>query len=73
MWKVANTNGFSHLKMWKKCVISLMTEKDFWDKFHKKHNPKYYAKKKTKKKTSKEKKSYRNSTSERYPVFKVSG
>ena len=37
-----------------------MTEKDFWDKFHKKHNPEYYAKKKTKKeKTSKKKKSYR--------------
>ena len=50
-----------------------MTEKDFWDKFNRKHNPEYYAKKKTKKKTSKEKKSYRNSTSERYPVFKVSG
>jgi hypothetical protein len=50
-----------------------MTEKDFWDKFHKKHNPEYYAKKKTKKeKTSKEKKSYRNPTSERYPIFKVS-
>ena len=29
MWKVANTNVFLHLKMWKKCVISLMTEKDF--------------------------------------------
>ena len=50
-----------------------MTEKDFWDKFHNKHNPKYYAKKKTKeKKTSEEKKSCRDSTSKRYPVFKVS-
>ena len=48
MWKVAYTNAFSHLKMWKKCVISLMTEKDFWDKFNSKHNPGYhYAKKKT--------------------------
>ena len=50
-----------------------MTEKDFWDKFHNKHNPNYYAKKKTKKKkTSEKKKSYRDSTSKRYPVFKVS-
>ena len=54
MWKVANTNAFLHLKMWKKCVISIMTEKDFWDKFNLKHNPKYYyAKKKTEKKTKK--------------------
>ena len=30
-------------------VISMMTEKEFWDKFHAKHNPgHYYAKKKTK-------------------------
>ena len=27
-------------------LISMMTEKDFWDIFHKKHNPKYHAKKK---------------------------
>ena len=33
-------------------VISMMTEKDFWDKFNEKHNPGYYhAKKKIKKKT----------------------
>ena len=32
-------------------IISMMTEKDFWDKFHSKHNPKYHnAKKKTKRK-----------------------
>ena len=83
MWKAAITNAFLTLKMWKKCVIaefmwdgiiSMMTEKDFWDKFHKKHNPEYYAKKKTKeKKAPEEKKSYRDSTSKRYPVFKVSG
>ena len=30
-------------------VISMMTEADFWDKFHAKHNPGYhYAKKKNK-------------------------
>ena len=31
-------------------AISMMTEKDFWDMFHKKHNPKYYYAKKTKRK-----------------------
>ena len=53
-------------------VIDMMTEKDFWDKFNKKHNPRYYyATKKTKeKKTSKKKTSSADST-ERYPVFKV--
>ena len=31
-------------------VISMMTEADFWDKFHSKHNPgHYYAKKKIEK------------------------
>ena len=31
-------------------VISMMTEADFWDKFHAKHNPgHYYAKKKIEK------------------------
>jgi len=38
-------------------VIDMMTEKDFWDMFHKKHNPRYYnAKKKTKKKKTQNKK-----------------
>ena len=68
MWKVANTNGFSHLKMWKKCVISIMTEKDFWDKFNFKHNSRYYyAKKKTEKKNKKKSKEQEN-----YPTqFKI--
>ena len=45
--------------MWKKqmmldMVISMMTEKEFWDKFNSKHNPGYYyAKKKTEKKNKK--------------------
>ena len=31
-------------------VISMMTEKEFWDKFHAKHNPgHHYAKKKIEK------------------------
>ena len=28
-------------------VFSMMTERDFWDMFHKKHNPKYHDKKKS--------------------------
>jgi len=41
-------------------VTSMMTEKDFWDMFHKKHNPRYYhAKKKTEKKKTENKKTSR--------------
>ena len=54
-------------------AISMMTEADFWDKFHKKHNPEYYnAKKKTQKKKTKNKKTSRSKSTERYPIFKVS-
>ena len=68
MQKTANTNTFSHLKMKKKCVISIMTEKDFWDKFNFKHNPKYYyAKKKTEEKNKK-----KGEKQENYPTqFKI--
>jgi hypothetical protein len=53
-------------------VIDMMTEKDFWDKFNKKHNPKYYyASKKTKEKKTEKKKTSRSKSTERYPVFKV--
>ena len=49
-------------------AIDMMTEKDFWDKFNKKHNPRYYyGKKKTEKK-----KNHKRNTVKRYPVFKVS-
>ena len=27
-------------------IFSMMTERDFWDMFHSKHNPKYHAKRK---------------------------
>ena len=71
MWKMqkpAITNTFSHSKTWKKCVISIMTEKDFWDKFNFKHNPRYYyAKKKTEKKNKK-----KSEEQENYPTqFKI--
>ena len=50
-----------------------MTEKEFWDMFHKKHNPDYYYGKNTQeKKTQKKKKTGRAYTTKRYPVFKVS-
>ena len=50
-----------------------MTEKEFWDMFHKKHNPNYYyGKQKTQeKKTEKKKTDRKRYTAERYPVFKV--
>ena len=42
-------------------AISMMTEKDFWDMFHKKHNPRYHnAKKKTKEKKTENKKASRS-------------
>ncbi len=53
-------------------AISMMTEKDFWDKFNRKHNPQFYEKKNKKKKTSKKKKSRRSKSDGHYPVFKVS-
>ena len=53
-------------------VIDMMTEKEFWDKFNKKHNPRYYyASKKTKEKKTEKKKTSRSKSTERYPVFKV--
>ena len=53
-------------------AIEMMTEKDFWDMFHKKHNPRYYnAKKKTqKKKTKIKKKSRRTNSAKRYTFSK---
>ena len=53
-------------EMWKKqmmldMVISMMTEKEFWDKFNSKHNPGYYyAKKKTEKKNKKKDQKQKN-------------
>tara|TARA_Y100001963_G_scaffold147184_1_gene223137 strand:- start:741 stop:926 length:186 start_codon:yes stop_codon:yes gene_type:complete len=52
-------------------AISMMTEKDFWDKFNRKHNPQFYEKK-NKKKNKEKKKSSRSKTNRRHPVFKVS-
>ena len=50
-----------------------MTEKEFWDIFHKKHNPGFqYGTNTKEKKTEKKKKTGRTYTVKRYPVFKVS-
>ena len=46
-------------------IINMMTEKEFWDKFNKKHNPKYYYATKNKKKIKLKPKRQR-----RYPLFK---
>jgi len=57
---------------WLPAVFSMMTEREFWDMFHKKHNPKYYnAKKKTqKKKTKIKKKGRRTNSAKRYTFSK---
>tara|TARA_R100001369_G_scaffold81101_1_gene111863 strand:+ start:220 stop:393 length:174 start_codon:yes stop_codon:yes gene_type:complete len=42
-------------------IFDMMTEKEFWDMFHKKHNPKYsYEKEKEKTKQKKNKKQKNN-------------
>ena len=46
-------------------AISMMTEKDFWDMFNKKHNPKYYYATENKKKIKLKPKRQR-----RYSLFK---
>ena len=47
-------------------VFSMMTERDFWDMFHKKHNPRYYyGKKKTKEKIKEKNKKQKDNTFER--------
>ena len=56
-------------------AISMMTEGDFWDKFHRKHNSQFYdklKKSKTKEKKTEKKKTSRTNTVKRHPVFKVS-
>ena len=53
-------------------VINMMTEKEFWDMFNKKHNPgHYYGKKKAK--TKDKKKNRRSYSKRRHSVFKSKG
>ena len=51
-------------------IKNKMTEKEFWDKFNKKHNPGYYYGKK-KEETKNKKKTRHPKSAQRYPVFKV--
>ena len=47
-----------------------MTEKDFWDKFNLKHNPRYYyAKKKTEKKNKKKSQEQKDYSSQ-FKIFR---
>ena len=61
--------------MWKKksmigTIISMMTEKEFWDTFNKKHNPGYYyVKTKNKKENQKKNQKQKDHTIE-YKVFR---
>jgi len=51
-------------------VISMMTEKEFWDKFNSKHNPGYYyVKKKTEEKNKKKNKKQKNYSS-KFKIFR---
>ena len=47
-----------------------MTEKEFWDRFNKKHNPRYYYDKK-KAETENKKKTGQPKSAQRHPIFKV--
>tara|TARA_R110002050_G_scaffold68860_1_gene149196 strand:+ start:253 stop:501 length:249 start_codon:yes stop_codon:yes gene_type:complete len=81
LWKNYNYQRLFNIefveKMWKKqmmldMVISMMTEKDFWDKFNAKHNPGYhYAKKKNQKKEQKKNKKQKD-YSFKFKIFRKS-
>ena len=67
LFKIENVEEMWKKKMMWDMVISMMTEKEFWDKFNLKHNPVYYyAKKKTEKKIKEKGKEQKNYT----PQFK---
>ena len=51
-------------------VISMMTETEFWDKFHAKHNPSYYYAKKKIKKENKEKNQKQEDNPPRFKIFR---
>jgi len=51
-------------------VISMMTEAEFWDKFHAKHNPGYYYAKKKIKKEIKEKIKKQKNDSFKFKIFR---
>ena len=51
-------------------VISMMTEKDFWDKFNEKHNPGYYHAKKKIKEENKEKNQKQEDDPSKFKIFR---
>ena len=51
-------------------VISMMTEREFWDKFNARHNPGYYYAKKKIKKENKEKNQKQKDHTIKYKVFR---
>ena len=53
-------------------VINMMTEKEFWDKFNKKHNPTYYYGKK-KEETKDKKKNRRRYSKRQHSILKSKG
>ena len=58
--------------MWLGMIINMMTEKEFWDRFNKKHNPGYYYGKE-KKKTKDKKKNRRRYSKRQHPILKSKG
>jgi len=70
--RLQKLKNLPHLYIAGKNSDFIMTEKEFWDMFHKKHNPDYYYGKNTeKKKTEKKKNDRKRYAVKRYPVFKV--
>ena len=62
-------------EMWKKqmmldMVISMMTEKEFWDKFNSKHNPGYYYVKKKNQKEKQTKNKKQKDNSFKFKIFR---
>ena len=51
-------------------VISMMTEPEFWDKFHGNHNPGYYYAKKKIKKVNKEKNQEQEDNPPKFKIFR---
>ena len=51
-------------------VISMMTEAEFWDKFHAKHNSSYYYAKKKIKKENKEKNQKQEDDPTKFKIFR---
>ena len=70
LFKIENVEEMWKKKMMWDMVISMMTEKEFWDKFNSKHNSRYhYAKKKTEEKNKKKDKKQKDN-SFKFKIFR---